>query len=358
MFSACGQTKTDTAKTVVSFDTLIGHFNEYNFENDTMRLPLIFTGDNYKVVLSSNPISLNLADTVFKNPYGKTYPLSYSVVYQNNLVTLFEPGKFVSYNLDKLERNLDLESKLNTKKFNYHWILNSQLVAQSGNQYFYFAGDSWKAYANEILLKKQPKLFEDEKYICFFDCHGEWGGTVYFYNKNSNKTYFTEATCANMITKKDNKYYVLSTLGHMMGSAESKEISNPDQLSELKRQEVNKPFRGAALRYSDSTKHAKQVFDFFGIQIFSSFPIYDRKVYLVNWRHRAFLAELNDTTFSIVHPLFDDELYTHRPVTTLNPDNSIINLDLYGIAGEREVSILLIEDNKITRIDWNEKHNR
>jgi hypothetical protein len=161
-----------------------------------------------------------------------------------------------------------------------------------------------------------------------------------------------------MITKKDNKYYVLSTLGHMMGSAESKEISNPDQLSELKRQEVNKPFRGAALRYSDSTKHAKQVFDFFGIQIFSSFPIYDRKVYLVNWRHRAFLAELNDTTFSIVHPLFDDELYTHRPVTTLNPDNSIINLDLYGIAGEREVSILLIEDNKITRIDWNEKHNR
>jgi hypothetical protein len=45
-------------------------------------------------------------------------------------------------------------------------------------------------------------------------------------------------------------------------------------------------------------------------------------------------------------------------VTTLNPDNSIINLDLYGVAGEREVSVLIIEDKKITRIDWNEKHNR
>jgi hypothetical protein len=226
VFSACGQTKTDTAKTFISFDTLIGRFREYNFENDTMRLPLIFSGDRYKVVLSSNPISLNLADTVFENPYGKTYPVSYSVVYQNNLVTLFEPGKFVSYNLDKLERNFALESQLNTKRFDYQWILNSQLVARSGNQYFYFAGDSWKAYATEIPLKKQPKLFEDEKYICFFDCHGEWGGTVYFYNynKNTSKTYFTEATCANTITKKDNKYYVLSKLGHMMGSAELKEI--------------------------------------------------------------------------------------------------------------------------------------
>ena len=92
--------------------------------------------------------------------------------------------------------------------------------------------------------------------------------------------------------------------------------------------------------------------------MFSSFSIFDRTVYLVNWRQRTFLAELTDTTFSIVHPLFNDELYTHQPVTTVNHGNSIINLDFYGIAGEREVSVLIVKDDKLTRIDWNEKHNR
>ena len=355
---SCGRTKSDTIKMAVSFDTLINRFKGYNYENDTIRLPLIHSGDGYKVVLSSNPISLNIIDTVFKNPYAKTYPVSYSVVFQNNLVALFEPGKFVCYNLDNLKRNFDLESKLNTRMFNYHWILNHELVAQSGSQYFYFADDNWEAFTNKIPLKKQPKLFEDEKYIGFFDCHGEWGGTVYFYNKNTHKTYFTEATCANTIIKKDDKYFVLSKLGHMMGSSDLKEISNPDQLSELKQKETNKPFRGVALGYSDSTKHSKQMFDFWGLQTFSSFSIFDRTVYLVNWRQRTFLAELTDTTFSIVHPLFNDELYTHQPVTTINHGNSIINLDFSGIAGEREVSVLIVKDDKLIRIDWNEKHNR
>lgn len=358
VLTSCGQSKTDTIKKDVSFDTLINRFKEYNYENDTIQLPVIYSGNDYKVILSPDPIFLSLIDTVFKNPYNKTYPVSYSVVFQNNLVSLFEPGKFVCYNLYNLERNFDLENKLNTKKFKYHWILNSKLVAQSGNQYFYFDNDNWKSYIDRIPLKKQPKLFEDEKYIVFFDCHGEWGGTVYFYNKNTHKTYFTEATCANTIIKKEDRYFVLSKLGHMMGSSDLKEISNPDQLSELKQKETNKPFRGVALGYSDSTKHSKQIFDFWGLQTFSSFSILDRIVYLVNWRQRTFLAELTDTTFSIVHPLFNDELYTHQPVTTVNYGNSIINLDFYGIASEREVSVLIVKDNKLIRVDWNEKHNR
>ena len=358
VLTSCGQSKTDTIKKDVSFDTLINRFKEYNYENDTIQLPVIYSGNDYKVILSPDPIFLSLIDTVFKNPYNKTYPVSYSVVFQNNLVSLFEPGKFVCYNLYNLERNFDLENKLNTKKLKYHWILNSKLVAQSGNQYFYFDNDNWKSYIDRIPLKKQPKLFEDEKYIVFFDCHGEWGGTVYFYNKNTHKTYFTEATCANTIIKKEDRYFVLSKLGHMMGSSDLKEISNPDQLSELKQKETNKPFRGVALGYSDSTKHSKQIFDFWGLQTFSSFSILDRIVYLVNWRQRTFLAELTDTTFSIVHPLFNDELYTHQPVTTVNYGNSIINLDFYGIASEREVSVLIVKDNKLIRVDWNEKHNR
>ncbi|MGN6494319.1 MAG: hypothetical protein ACTHLE_20170 [Agriterribacter sp.] len=344
---------------VISFDTLINCFKEYNYENDTIKLPLIYKGEKYKVVLSEKPIFFHISDTVLNNPFGDKYPIAYSLIYKNNLIALFEPGNFVCYQLPTLERNTDLENKLNTEKFKYQWLLDNNLVAQSGNKTFVLNADyKWQIFDRTNPLITQPKLFEDDKYIVFGDCHGEWGGTVYFFNKSSQKIYFTEATCANTITKKDGKYFVLSQLGHMSGSTDLKEIENPDKLTLTDRNKFNKSFRGQALGYADSSKQAKTVFDIYGIQFFSSFSFGDKTLYMVNWRQRTFLAEITDSTISIVNSLFNDDLYTHQPVTTLYDKRTLINLDLYGIAGEKEVSTLIIEGNKIVRIDWNEKHNR
>ncbi|MBN8699579.1 MAG: hypothetical protein J0L54_08190 [Chitinophagales bacterium] len=322
-------------------------------------MPLIYKGDNYKVILSDNPIFVNLIDTVLKNPFGNKYPVAYSLIFQDNLIALFEPGNFVCYKIPSLERNSDLERKLNTRKFKYQWLLGNNLIAQSDNQTYVLDADfKWEASNIINPLKNQPKLFEDDKYIIFFDCHGEWGGTVYFFNKNTQKTYFTEATCANTITKRDGKYFVLSKLGHMSGSSELKVIENPDNLTIVDFNKTNKTFQGQALGYSDTSKHAKVIFDFYDLQTFSSIPFADKTLYLVNWRQRTFLAEIIDSTISIVNPLFNDDLYTHRPVTTLYDKRALMNLDFYGIAGEREVTSLIVEGNKLIRIDWNEKHNR
>ena len=358
-FCSCGQSKSDLQNTVVSFDTLMNRFKEHNYENDTIKLPLIYKGDNYKVILSDKPISVSVTDTVLKNPFGVTYPVAYSLIFKDNLIALFEPGNFVCYKLPSLERNSDLEKKLNTKKFKYQWLLENNLVAQSGNQTFFLTTDyKWQIFDGANPMVKHPKLFEDDKYIVFGDCHREWGGTVYFYNKNSQKIYFTEATCANTITKKDGKYLVLSDLGHMSGRTDLKEIENPDKLTLTNKNKFNNFFRGQAWGYADSSKQAKMVFDFYGIQFFASFPFGDKNLYMVNWRQRTFLATISDSTISIVNPLFNDELYTHQPVTTTYGKRTLINLDFYGIAGEREVSSLIIEGDKILRVDWNEKHNR
>jgi len=39
--------------------------------------------------------------------------------------------------------------------------------------------------------------------------------------------------CQTQFLKRENKYFVLSHLGHMLGSAELKEISNPEKLSQV-----------------------------------------------------------------------------------------------------------------------------
>jgi len=33
-----------------------------------------------------------------------------------------------------------------------------------------------------------------------------------------------------------------------------------------------------------------------------------------------------------------------------------MNLDFYGLGREREVSMIIIKDKEITKIDWNNKH--
>jgi|GEM_PF-2921738 len=352
--------RTEPADHIAKFDSLLKSFKENSYyDNDTIKseLPLIYKGKSFNVVLSSNPLPISIRDTVLKNPFNNKYPLSYSVIFHNNLIALFEPGSFVCYSLPSLKRNVDLEKRLNTMKFEYHWFLENKLLAKSdGETYFLNADDIWEIYPDTNPLNKQPKLFEDEQYIAFSDCHGEWGGTVYFFNKKTQKIYFTAATCANTIFKRNGKYFVLSELGHMFGSTNLKEIENPDKLTNVSQRRISNSQTRNALGYSDSSKHAKMVFDFYRLQFFSTFLFGGRTLYLVYWRNRTFLAEITDSTISVVNPLFNNGLYTARPVTTSYIGKTLINLDDYNIAERSEVSIIVIEGNILTRVDWNEKH--
>lgn len=333
-----GQTKTKQLGNSVKFDNIIEYFKERNHLHDTNKLPLVYQNKNYKIEISNNPIALDLKETVLKNPIDKTYPISYSIIYMDKLVSLFEPGIFVCYSIPGLIRDTQFESKINTKKFQYHWLLDNKLVGISNGKYYYLnQNNTWLDYSIHVPFTRQPKLFEDSTYISYCDCLGEWGGRVYFYNKKTKETYNTKATCANSILKKNNEYLVLSHLGHMFGFTNLIAISDPDQLG---------------------SNEIKTIFDSQGIQIFSSFSLQASTIYLVNWRDVTFLAEIKDNTIQIVNPLFNRELYTHNPVTT-NYDNTILmNLDLYGIAREREVSCIIIKNNQLIKLDWNENHSR
>jgi hypothetical protein len=326
------------------FEQLIEHFKKNNYTHDTISSTSIHNGKSFTINLSKTPLDLNIKELTIENPYeGNPFPLSYSVIYRDNLFTLFEPGKFVCHDLSTYKRNLDLEKILNTKKFFYAWIIGDKLVAKSGLDYFYFTDDnSWEKYSKPVPLsnknipfESKPKLFEDEKYIVYMMCKGEWGGTIFFYNKSTGKTYETGATCANSVIKKDEKYYVLSHLGHMSGTADIQIIENPESLS--------------------ASRNSKTLFDYYNIQIFSSFELDETTYYMVNWRDATFLATIKNDTISIVNPLFNNDLYTHDPITQSYGDNlTLMNLDFYGKGKEREVSCIIIRGNDLAKINWKE----
>jgi hypothetical protein len=68
----------------------------------------------------------------------------------------------------------------------------------------------------------------------------------------------------------------------------------------------------------------------------------------------TFLSEIKGSEIQIVNPLFEKAFYTHRPVTTTYGNYTLVNLDFYGIALDKEVSVIIVGQNKITKVDWNE----
>lgn len=354
---------------------IVEHFRKNTWPNDTIDKDNLRYGpfdEEFKVLISKSYLEFKINHQVIKNPYfstklenaekeldnSKNFPKSYSIIFDNNLIALFENGKFACYTLDTIQRDTALENKLNTRKFKYHWVFNQELMALSGNSIYKWNGSKWEKSTLNFPLRKQPIILEDQDFIIYGDCHGEWGGTVYFYEKSTSKIFFTESTCTNSVIKDAEGYQVLAHLGHGRGSTEIKTIKDPRKLSPLSPRIKNTLLNGVALGYSDTSNAFKKKLDYYGIQIFSSLRYLERVLYIVNFAELTFLAEIKNNEIQIVHPLFFTNLYTHHPVTNQYGKHTLMNLTLWGIGFEREISVLLINGNNITKIDWNEDHSR
>lgn len=331
-----------------------------------------FSDIDLNISISDSPINFEIERLVIRNPYfseklddsndekdyTRNYPRSYSVIYQNHLISLFENGKIICIDLESHKRNTVFEHQLNSRKFKYHWLIDNKLVAQTGSGKVFWDGEKWKKFKPEIPLKNQPMLFENNEFIVYRDCFGEWGGTVYFYERSTGRTYFTESTCANTVTHTKEGYLVLASLGHGAGSVELKLIPDPRKLTQAKQNELNTMKDGEALGYKDKSNAFTNKLDLYGIQFFSRFIFDNTELFIANVLDLTFIAKVNENEVEIVNPLFFNNLYTHDPITTQYGEYTLINLDFYGTGLYREISALIIHDNKITLVDWNEKHRR
>ncbi|PPK96431.1 hypothetical protein LY01_00251 [Nonlabens xylanidelens] len=358
------------------FDKLIDHFKYNSFGwgrkvTDSINSSFLYRLNDHSVSISKNPIKITVDSLVILNPNVKqdfedwedryiNFPRSTSVIYDGNIISLFDDGRFVCHHLDGYQRNNILEESLNKKKIKYHWIIDNELygIPQSflSNGVYKWSGDKWKRSRVKIPVKDKSILFTDEHFIVYRLCNGEFGGTIYFYDRKTNETYFTKSNCAHTIEKKDKQYHVVANLGHMMGMSEIKTISDPTMLDKATQKDL-KIDHGSLGYKAKSTAYEKQL-DIFGIQLFSKFDIDNRELFLAHLDERTFLAEFIENDIKVVHPLFNNDKYTHDPITRKYGEYTLISMDFYGIGLEREVSLLVIKDNKITLLDWNESHNK
>ena len=332
----------------------------YEYEEDSAGV-----GMNVRIEAGEKALGLTKSEIVLRNPYSpKPFPLSNSIIYHNNLVTLFDPGYFACYHISNQARDEQFERQLNTRMFQYHWLIGGQLIGLSKGEYYAFStANGWVPYTAEVPFNKQPKLFEDERYLSFLTCNGEFGGEVYFYDKRQHHYYLTGATCPNSVFKQDGKYFVLSSLGHMMGSADLQVIADPAKLRiwQGKQNPQNRKLSyGKQAPDTTGVSASKVVFDFYEMQVFSAFRLNGHLYYMVYWQNQTFLATIAKGVITVVDPLFNKDLYTHHPVTmNYAPDLVLMNLDFYGLAREKEVACILIAGTRVLKINWNdEKSNK
>jgi hypothetical protein len=153
----------------------VDYFQKQSWDEITIKSDSLYTSPfevKFNVSVSKNFIEFDTTHIVIKNPYFaekyeeaeedndyvKNFPKSFSVIYENSLISLFENGKFACFKLDSFERDTIFEDELNTKKFKYHWIIDKQLGALSGNSIYKWNGNKWIKHKDYFPLINQPPL--------------------------------------------------------------------------------------------------------------------------------------------------------------------------------------------------------
>ncbi len=367
-----GQNDSLFNKTIKHFEeTLIWAGQKIDEESRVISRDSLYQTKDYNVSISDNPIYFEIEELVIQNPFfkddvyyedrDKNYPVSYSIIFNEKLISLFGNGNFVVHSLNNYVRDKEFERELNTRKFNYHWIIDGRLYARTKNRLFsrllVWSDGKWVKSKKGLPLNNKPLLFDNEQYIVFNDCFGEWGGTIYFFDRIAKDFFFTESTCANTVLYNKQRFSVLAHMGHMIGSSELKIIPDPENLSKANKNEVFRSQDGHALGISAQNSGYERIFYTWGVQFFSFFDHNNRSIYITHTNERSFLSEIRDSEIQIVHPLFDDDFYTHDAITRIYDKYKLVNLNYWGNAKDREYSVLVIDNNRIVRLEWNKDHN-
>ena len=201
----------------------VGCRNDKNYERNCI---------DYVDSLRINLDNVNLR-VAFIKPELNSKVRPYAFVYDNHLIVLNKQGAFYTFTMDCFERDIVFEDKLNRMYFKRAFVLEDSLYGVDENNVSFLYNESKKKWDKvEIALPfgNATPMYEDEKYVCYSVCHGEFGGAVFFYNKESHQTTFFPTNCAICVMRKKDGYYIISNLAHMIGGSTIVGVSSPDSL--------------------------------------------------------------------------------------------------------------------------------
>jgi len=159
--------------------------------------------------------------------------ISSAVYYAGHILCLQEDSKL--FVLDTaFNFVVSLTAKFSKLKFQSLHSYNDTILLLTDKDFFYLdTGFELKQYKNKNFKYGIP-AYNDSTYYVYGCSVGEFGGSVFFLNKQSNKTYSYPATAVQQVLKFKDNYIVSSFLAHMSGFSDYLSIKDPTKLYELK----------------------------------------------------------------------------------------------------------------------------
>jgi hypothetical protein len=272
-----------------------------------------------------------------------------SVAYLDGcLLLLQDDGKLVA--LDTAYRRIEnVEKKLARVKGTFLVAYNDTLFVGSKNKTFYLKSDFTLV---EYKVKRRMYgnvLLQDSAYLIYGCCVGEFGGSVFFLNKQTGKTYSYFATCPSQVLRFGKEYVVSNNLAHLSDHMSFLVVKDPTTLYEI----TDEKLKNYCNWYTtvDSLKDYWQVskkgnvrfYDAYDAMSLVTFPFADSLYSVLSVPKATVLAVHRGDTTITTDTLFDRKIAFH--------ETQVIE------AGKRKVCLFRLTEGSPVAAYWTRGNN-
>lgn len=182
--------------------------------------------------------------------------------------------------------------------------------------------------ARKEIKRHSPHFFEDEHYLVRKTCMGEFGGTVFFKNKNTGIEHACGATCPVVVNKINGKYIVSNTLLHYSGFSEVILIDHPDSMPAIKPELINGK-RNLIVREPGNVKERtsagiKQLAYTFNCILLASFPFEGQLYHITSDFEKAYVSKIENMRFVNIDTVCNESIRPWEPEVIQTADDHAV----------------------------------
>lgn len=172
-------------------------------------------------------------------------------------------------------------------------------------------------------------FYEDNDYKAYMDCQGEFGGSIFFQDKqDKNSVYYLESVCPVMIEKRTDGYYIVESLAHMSGSGRISFIESPKDLIHLNLKDLSPDWKPKIFPnlshyeiYDTLRKQSKTIIWGYGITLNMLFQYNGANYTIYSKNGVTMLGQIKVDTLVSIDTLFYMDSYRKRDNYKFNVKN-------------------------------------
>lgn len=179
-----------------------------------------------KTKFTLKKVEIKVYDTINIDGIAKWYlnfdKLKNTVIYSDKLISVGLNGGFVCINPRNMEVDSIFSKKLNSDFFTNLVYRQDTLISEKFGELYYLNRDTiWTKYSFKLPVKLFDILYEDNQYILYPCDFGEWGSSLYIYDKYSQSTKgLSVSDCPRSVIKQNGKFLISAATYHGSGSSE------------------------------------------------------------------------------------------------------------------------------------------